>query len=119
MGYYTGKDHSDDFIDPDYERLRRDKNILLLQLDALNKKNTKLNLEIAQNKLKNITLDRLISAIDRQYEECEDEFIKYLHDVAHHFDNYEENYDDYSDETTDMLQKLDENDGILREKCEK
>ena len=31
MGYYTGKDHSDDFIDPDYERLRRDKNILLLQ----------------------------------------------------------------------------------------
>ena len=93
MAYYTGKDRSDDFFDPDYERLRRDRNLLKLELDRLNKINTKLNLEIAQNKLKNVTLERLIAAIDAEYAERPTDFSKYLYDTAHHFDNtdaYEE-----------------------------
>lgn len=93
MAYYKGKDSSDAFIDPDYERLRRDRNLLKLELDRLNKKNTQLNLEVAQNKLKNVTLERLIAAIDEEYSHNPTEFITYLHDVAHHFDNtdaYEE-----------------------------
>ena len=89
MAYYRGKDRSDDFFDPDYERLRRDRNLLKLELDRLNKKNTQLNLEVAQNKLKNVTLERLIAAIDEEYAHNTTEFITYLYAVAHHFDNCE------------------------------
>lgn len=108
MAYYTGKDRSDDFFDPDYERLRRDRNLLKLELDRLNKINTKLNLEIAQNKLKNVTLERLIAAIDEEYSHEPTEFITYLYAVAHHFDNT----DAYEEE---LLQERDEDDSILLE----
>ena len=104
MAYYTGKDRSDAFIDPDYERLRRDRNLLKLELDRLNKINTKLNLEIAQNKLKNVTLERLVAAIDAEYAERPTDFSKYLYDTAHHFDNKE--------------QLCDEIDDILQENCD-
>lgn len=97
MAYYTGKDRSDDFFDPEYERLRRDRNLLKLEVDRLNKVNTKLNLEIAQNKLKNVTLERLITAIDEEYSHNTTEFITYLYAVAHHFDNPEQNCDEYDD----------------------
>jgi hypothetical protein len=103
MKYYTGKDRSCEALDPDYERLRRDRNLLKLELDRLNKINTKLNLEVAQNKLKNITLERLTQAIDAEYGERPTEFIKYLYDTAHHFDNKEQLCDDYFDEVTDVL----------------
>lgn len=112
MAYYTGKDTTDAFIDPEYERLRRDRNLLKLELERLNKLNTKLNLEIAQNKVKLVTFERLVTEIDRQYEEYQDDFIKYLHYVAHHFDEPEEELDEYSDEITDILQKCDEYDSI-------
>ena len=87
MAYYTGKDRSCEALDPDYERLRRDRNLLKLELDRLNKINTKLNLEVAQNKLKNVTLERLTTAIDEEYSHNPTEFITYLYAVAHHFDN--------------------------------
>lgn len=103
MAYYTGKDRSCEALDPDYERLRRDRNLLKLELDRLNKINTKLNLEVAQNKLKNVILERLIAAIDGEYVKNPTEFIKYLYDTAHHFDNPEQNCDDYFDEVTDVL----------------
>ena len=104
MAYYKGKDSSDAFIDPDYERLRRDRNLLKLELDRLNKKNTQLNLEVAQNKLRNVTLERLITAIDEEYSHNPTEFITYLYAVAHHFDNPEQNCDEY--------------DSILGENCD-
>lgn len=110
MAYYKGKDSSDAFIDPDYERLRRDRNLLKLELDRLNKINTKLNLEIAQNKVKLVTFDRLLEAIDREYEDnhCPTDFSKYLYDTAHHFDDADEQN---CDETDDILQEnCDEND---------
>ena len=110
MAYYTGKDRSCEALDPDYERLRRDRNLLKLELDRVNKKNTQLSIEVAQNKLKNVTLERLITAIDGEYVKNPTEFIKYLYDTAHHFDNkdaYEEELlqecDDCSTGTTDVL----------------
>ena len=97
MAYYKGKDGSDDFIDPDYEKLRRNRNLLKLEVDRLNRKNTELNMEVAQNKLKNVTLERLIEAIDGEYAHNKSEFITYLYAVAHHFDNADENCDEYDD----------------------
>ena len=108
MAYYKGKDGSDDFIDPDYERLKRDRNLLKLEVDRLNRKNTELSMEVAQNKLKNVTLERLIAAIDEEYTHEPTEFITYLYAVAHHFDNADENCDEYDD----ILQENCDNDDI-------
>ena len=105
MACYKVKDGSDDFIDPDYEKLRRNRNLLKLEVDRLNRKNTELSMEVAQNKLKNVTLERLIAAIDDEYTHEPTEFITYLYAVAHHFDNADENCDEYDD--------------ILQENCDK
>lgn len=104
MACYKGKDGSDDFIDPDYEKLRRNRNLLKLEVDRLNRKNTELSMEVAQNKLKNVTLERLIAAIDEEYTREPTEFITYLYAVAHHFDNTDENCDEY--------------DSVLQENCD-
>lgn len=119
MACYKVKYGSDDFIDPDYEKLRRNRNLLKLEVDRLNRKNTELSMEIAKNKLKNVTLERLLAAIDDEYTHEPTEFITYLYDVAHHFDNPDENCDDYMGEVTDVLQKRDEYDSILQENCDK
>lgn len=108
MAYCKEKDGSNTFTKSDYERLKRDKNLLKLEVDRLNRKNTKLSIEVAQNKLKNVTLERLIGVIDEEYSHNNAEFIKYLHDVAHHFDNPEENYDEYDDILPENCDKDDE-----------
>ena len=118
MAYCKVKYGSDDFIDPDYEKLRRNRNLLKLEVDRLNRKNTELSMEVAQNKLKNVTLERLIEAIDGEFTHNKSEFITYLYDVAHHFDNPDENCDDYMGEVTDVLQKRDEYDCVLQENCD-
>ena len=110
MAYYIGKDTTDDFIDPEYERLRRDKNLLMKRVEVLDKENTKLKVEISANKAKLASFQTLCEAIDKFIIGLHDnevtdaiEYIEYLHDIAHKWDENVEDNDDYEVELDDDM----------------
>lgn len=114
MAYYGGKDTTDDFIDPEYERLRRDKNLLMKRVEVLDRENTKLKVEISASKAKLASFQTLCEAIDKFIIGLHDnevtdaiEYIEYLHDIAHKWDENLENNDDYDDELDDNMELCD------------
>lgn len=114
MAYYTGKDTTDAFIDPEYERLRRDKNLLMKRVEALDRENAKLKVEISANKAKLASFQTLCEAIDKfvvgsfaGYEQDAIEYIKYLYEIAHKWDENIEDTDEFIDFEEDVLEKCD------------
>ncbi len=94
MAQYVGKDRSDEYIDPDYERLKRERNLLRLENKRLNKENIRLTIENSNNSLKITTLNNLVAVIDQFYLQNKTEIMKYLHSIAHKFDDNKESSED-------------------------